>query len=483
MDQPQLESSSISAGIEKETSEHYQSFLQKRAVRHDRLFAILFGFQYMLALVLAFCISPLTWAGQQSATHVHIYAALFLGAMLSLPPILMVLQQPGRKINQWMIMLCQMLYSILFIHLTGGRIETHFHIFGSLAFLAFYNDIRLVVVATAITGMDHFFRGMLWPESVYGVLSADPWRAVEHSAWVVFEDIVLFFSIHHAKLELLAFSRTKAQLNSNLNHIEYLVARRTQELTSANETILSQQESLVASAKLSVLGEMSSGIAHEINNPLTAVIGNTSMMIKALDRQPLDIEKMRVMLARIDVTARRISKIIKGLRTVSRESSHDEMEETQVASIVNDAIELCSEKLRKNETPLQVDCPANLSVRCRPAEILQILLNLIGNASDAIEEQTEKWIRLEVRAESNRIVLQVTDSGRGIPTDIVEKMMNPFFTTKAVGKGTGLGLSISHKIAAEHHGDLRYDSETGHTRFTLSLPVPNVTQADPSQAA
>ncbi|MGC4006786.1 MAG: hypothetical protein QM811_28130 [Pirellulales bacterium] len=84
-----------------------------------------------------------------------------------------------------------MLWSALLIHLTGGRIETHFHVFGSLAFLAFYRDWKVIVTATVVVAADHFLRGVWWPQSVFGVLVESPYRWMEHAGWVVFEDVVL----------------------------------------------------------------------------------------------------------------------------------------------------------------------------------------------------------------------------------------------------------------------------------------------------
>lgn len=138
--------------------------------------------------------SPLAWAGTESTTHLHVWAAVVLGGIISLFPALLGFFQPGRLSTRYTIATAQMLTGALLIHLTGGRIETHFHVFGSLAFLAFYRDWRVLIPATVIVALDHLLRGMFWPESVYGVVVASQWRWVEHAAWVVFEDIFLVMS-------------------------------------------------------------------------------------------------------------------------------------------------------------------------------------------------------------------------------------------------------------------------------------------------
>ena len=136
----------------------------------------------------------------------HVYAAVLLGVLIAVPRAYLSLRNPGAMVNRYCIAVSQMFFSILLIHVTGGRIETHFHVFGSLAFLAFYRDWRVLAIATIITALDHLIRGSLWPQSVYGVLSATPWRALEHAAWVVFEDVFLLLSMAAALRELRAIA-------------------------------------------------------------------------------------------------------------------------------------------------------------------------------------------------------------------------------------------------------------------------------------
>ena len=162
--------------------------------RTDRLFAGLLAFQWLAGVVLALWISPQTWAGPSSQVHLHVWAALFLGGVIVSLPIGLALLRPGRLATRQFIAVAQMLMGALLIDLTGGRIETHFHIFGSLAFLAFYRDWRVLVSASAVVVVDHMVRGAFWPQSVFGVLTASPWRWLEHAGWVAFEDVFLIWS-------------------------------------------------------------------------------------------------------------------------------------------------------------------------------------------------------------------------------------------------------------------------------------------------
>src|SRR6266545_1843042 len=170
--------------------------------RTDRLFAWLMGAQWIAGIVFALYVSPLAWYGPVSRTHLHVWAAVIVGGIISLFPALLGLFRPGLPSTRYTIATAQMLMGALLIHLTGGRIETHFHVFGSLAFLAFYRDWRVLVPATVVVAADHVIRGAFWPQSVYGVVVASQWRWLEHAAWVVFEDVFLVASCRQAVLEM-----------------------------------------------------------------------------------------------------------------------------------------------------------------------------------------------------------------------------------------------------------------------------------------
>jgi two-component system, sensor histidine kinase and response regulator len=168
----------------------------------DRLFAGLMAVQWIGGIIFALWISPRAWAGTTSSTHLHVWAAVVLGGLISLFPALLALMRPGRPSTRYTISAAQMLMGALLIHLTGGRLETHFHVFGSLAFLAFYRDWRVLVPATVVVALDHMLRGIFWPQSVYGVVVASEWRWIEHAAWVIFENIFLVVACRRAMAEM-----------------------------------------------------------------------------------------------------------------------------------------------------------------------------------------------------------------------------------------------------------------------------------------
>jgi PAS domain S-box-containing protein len=181
-------------------------------IKTDQLFAKLMFAQWIACIVMAIVISPYTWSGQTKAIHNHVWVAIFLGGAISLFPIWMARAWPGATATRYVIAVAQMLMSALLISVTGGRIETHFHVFGSLVILSFYRDWRVLVPATIVVALDHFIRGVYWPYSVYGVLTASPWRSIEHATWVVFEDVFLVISCLRSIREMRSIANRTAAL-------------------------------------------------------------------------------------------------------------------------------------------------------------------------------------------------------------------------------------------------------------------------------
>jgi tRNA A-37 threonylcarbamoyl transferase component Bud32 len=161
----------------------------------DRGFAVVLGVEWVVGIALAVFVSPLAWAGTRYSIHEHVWAALFLGGTIALPPALIAWFSPGRIYGRQLVAIAQILMAALYIHLTGGRIETHFMIFGSLAFLAFYRDWKVLTTASLVVLVDHLMRGWLFPQSVFGVDAAPVWRSFEHFWWVIFADVFLFYAI------------------------------------------------------------------------------------------------------------------------------------------------------------------------------------------------------------------------------------------------------------------------------------------------
>lgn len=230
---------------------------------------------------------------------------------------------------------------------------------------------------------------------------------------------------------------------------------------------------VVSSARLSALGMMAGGIAHEINNPLGIIHAYASNLLEMANDGELSQAAIEKSCSRILETTERIASIVKSLRQIAREGSGDAFGPAFVGEMIDQALELCRQRFRIHSVrlvPPKID--PGLRVQCREVQIVQLLLNLLQNAFDAISTvDGDKWIAIEVAVREQSIVLSVIDSGGGIAPLLRERIMEPFFTTKPPGKGTGLGLSISRSIAQDHGGELRYEERGGHTCFSLILPA------------
>lgn len=264
-----------------------------------------------------------------------------------------------------------------------------------------------------------------------------------------------------------SFNQMGQQIYDNEKSLQQKVDERTRESDE-------QRVALVQQSKMSALGEMAAGIAHEINNPLT-IIASTSTFLKKLIQKgkydPIIAEKC---LSDIEKTITRITKIIQALKTVSRDTSDEEFVSVILRDIMDDVCGLCSEKFKNHGVKFMIDLSDPIYdhvIECRRIQISQIFINLLGNAYDAIEDLPERWIQIECKNLMDNIEFRITDSGPGIPKEIQEKIFQPFFTTKPIGKGTGLGLSLSISIVKDHKGTFNIDEENPNTCFVISLPI------------
>ena len=222
---------------------------------------------------------------------------------------------------------------------------------------------------------------------------------------------------------------------------------------------------------MAALGEMSSGIAHEINNPLAIISGKASHIRRTAEGLAPPNEVLIKDADTINRMIERTSKIINGLKAFARDGERDPFVFESLDTIVQDTLALCQSKFANHEIEVKYEpLEKSLVLECRPIQISQVLLNLLGNAADAIERLPTKWIRIETSELGDWIEMRVIDSGAGIEPSLREKIVMPFFTTKEVGKGTGLGLSISSGIIKNHGGSLTVDPSCVNTCFTIKIP-------------
>jgi signal transduction histidine kinase len=246
-----------------------------------------------------------------------------------------------------------------------------------------------------------------------------------------------------------------------------------------NEVSLLSQN-LIESSKMSALGRMAGGVAHEVNSPLQIIQLSLEMIEKTLSGKeltPQAIETMRDQARRAAATVDRITSIIRGLLIFSRNSPTDIKTYVSLEKIFQHTRNLCSEKLRKNNIDLQFASADGIEIKTQESQIIQVLINLINNAVDAVANQSKKEIQVKVKNVSPDLIrICVIDSGPGVPSEVLPHLMEPFFTTKPVGQGTGLGLSISRGIIESHGGKLFYDTQSTQSTFVIELPCRTISR-------
>lgn len=221
--------------------------------------------------------------------------------------------------------------------------------------------------------------------------------------------------------------------------------------------------------KLSSLGEMVTGIIHEVNNPL-AVINMNADWIKEHCHE----EKILEHTEKIKMTSHKINKIIKGVRNFVRHEEQDPFDNIYLKSIIDDAITICNGQLKSNNIKISISNKGvHTKVFCNYTQIFQVFVNMLTNAIDALEGSESPWIKIEVEELETIVRINIINSGAKIDKDINEKIFKPFFTTKEMGSGTGLGLSISNKIIKEHHGKISLNNNHPNTCFQIELPSIN----------
>lgn len=237
----------------------------------------------------------------------------------------------------------------------------------------------------------------------------------------------------------------------------------------AENLLAEERVRLAENARLVSLGIMAGGIAHEINNPL-AVIAGCAEQLEAYGIMTGSDDLAARLLPVIQRNARRIQETIQGLRSLSRDASHDPFAPARVDTIIRNTVTLCRERFQLNRVLIEIEPVPEVAVECRAPQISQVLLNLFNNAFDAVREAPRRWIKVSVAEEGESVELSVMDSGPGIPADIIDHLFVPFFTTKSEQHGLGLGLSISHAIVQAHHGKLAVDTSSSNTRLVVRLP-------------
>ncbi|MES1164899.1 MAG: ATP-binding protein [Verrucomicrobiota bacterium] len=348
-------------------------------------------------------------------------------------------------------------------------------VLGNDVLLGHDSGAELVFIALAAVPFALFDLAELGP-LIAGVGFAVVGFTVGHSravhAWYAAprDFLAAHYYVYSAGVAFVVVIYTMYRLSRANTEAERALRDDVRERLRAQRELESSRQTAAYSAKMAALGEMSSNVAHEVNNPLAAILLRAHRLRQLVSRSPLDLQAVARVSGDIEATVHRIHRIVDALRTFARDADQDPLRPEPVAGIVADTVELCTERFRHHAIELRVDpIPPDLYASCRGIQISQILLNLLGNAFDAVENQSVRWVRIRTESDDGQVRIAVLDSGPGVPPDLENRIMEPFFTTKEVGKGTGLGLSVSKGIAEAHGGQLVLDRRSLDTCFILTL--------------
>jgi signal transduction histidine kinase/DNA-binding response OmpR family regulator len=425
----------------------FENQLKRVAIRTDRLLAWLIAAEWIGTMITAWLVSPRAWSGAASTVHIHVVAAIGLGAMVTAPGLVVAYLNAGSKWSRHIISAAQMLMGLLLIDATGGRIETHFYIFGSLAFVAFYRDWRVIVTASLVVVVDHLWRGLLMPESIYGVTDASVWRSLEHGFWVFFEDIFLVASCVQGQREMRGIAARHAELELKMDtEARYIAAQEANRVKS----------------------EFLANMSHEVRTPMGAIQGFADLLLdpalspsERLNHTQV-IRRNTAHLLTILNDVLDLSKIEAGKMAVESLQCSPGQIAREVASLMR--VRATDKKL---DFALVFDTKIPSIIESDPTRLRQILLNLVGNA---IKFTSEGRVCVRVACEnelslSPTLSFAVVDTGIGLTKEERERLFHPFSqadasTTRKYG-GSGLGLAICAQLAKLLGGSIEIESASG----------------------
>ncbi len=262
------------------------------------------------------------------------------------------------------------------------------------------------------------------------------------------------------------FGDLARQFNEMLRRLE----EQRQELQTQLEELRLTQDTLIRSEKLAGVGQLAAGVAHEVGNPLSAVMGYTEL----LEDRSLDEATAADLADRILTQLRRIREIIRQLLDYSREDARQQPGPVDLKATVHEAAQLVQATTPGSGLQVEIDVDETLRARAVPGELSQALVNLLLNASRAMAEHAvdEPAVQVRAHAEDTIVILTVADEGPGVDPEVADKIFDPFFTTRQPGEGTGLGLAITHRIIERAGGEIRLlaPGESGGATFEIRLP-------------
>lgn len=244
-------------------------------------------------------------------------------------------------------------------------------------------------------------------------------------------------------------------------------------LKESQRLLVEQTEKLIESSKISALGEMAGGLAHEINNSAMVILGSAQQVDRELKNQNSISPKNEKRIQNIVEAVLKMKTVIDGLKYFAREMEGEDLVPTPLKEIIERTLHYSQEMLKAHGVNLIVEKIPPVEINCRPFQITHVLFNLLRNADDALKSipLPERWIKIKFNISEGIIQINVINSGKKIPKEVQAKLFQPFFTTKEINLGSGLSLCSSKGVALDHGGNLYFNDHFPHTCFSLELKL------------
>lgn len=443
--------------------EIFQAQLTGVRTRSTRWLGAVLLLHWPAAVIVAATVTPRTWIGGTSSVHLHLWAALCIGALLSLPPAYAAWRCADRSASRMVIAIAFAVWSAFLIHLTGGRLETHFHVFAGLAAISLYRDVRVLLLATAIVAVDHLVRGIWWPQSVFGVAFENPYRWIEHALWVLSEVFFLAIASAWGLRELRQIAETHVDLEIDRDRVEARVQERTRELRAEKER--AEQANAIKELFLQNMN-------HEVRTPMNAILGYTEHLASLDSTRPEE----RQIVADVQRNANRLLALVDNvLALTSDRGSGRTFGELDVAQNLRSS-------LAARVGALEPGGCIRLRVASLPALVrtdLRAWERIVGAVVDnAVKFCANGTIDIEASwREPSLLRVDVADTGEGFDPSASEAIFQVFVQGDSSStrryEGAGLGLSVARELARELGGEVScVEAAIGRgSRFRIDLPV------------
>jgi len=339
-------------------------------------------------------------------------------------------------------------------------------IFYSSAIFRGEAGIELIFFSLAV--MPFLFFG--WEERrwyLLSIISVVLYLLGEYRDWIFFNELSHNYNTKY--INLFSIIATVHQLIGGTYYYLKQSLGFEKESRSNLERLELEYKKNIHAHKMLSLGQMANGVAHEVNSPLMVISGNIELLrrnqeniITIQDKKNLEI---------IEKMVTRISTVVKALLNFSKSRDSQDIQNTSLTRIIESTVLLSETKFQLSGVTLNISCVEDIIIPCRPTEISQVIFNLLNNALESVQSVQTPVVTISVKRSSNYAAISIEDNGRGIPSAIMDRIWDPFFSTKDVGSGLGMGLSISKGLIESHQGQLNYFSQNGKTVFEVKLPL------------